>query len=686
MTQPIGDPEINAAGLPRGNYRYSDRELANTIREQIDLANGEWTDRISEQRRAALKSYNGDDPKRPENTNTSSYIDRTTFDTVETMKTKMLRVFMSNRNVCKFEPRDENDIVQTELANAYVNYCWREMNNGYLLLSDFMHDAMLAKIGVFKREVTTDTKKEYELFEGPVADLDAILARPEYEIAEAPEYWSEERAEIVPGVGMVVSQVEMARVEIVKTTEKPIVKIKVPAPENIFIDGDIQERSNVRFIAERFEATRAELVDAGFDRTLVDRITYDKRNVSVDIVEYARHSYDQTWGYKNRREQEERTVVELFEAYIYIDMDDDGISELWRCIMAGGGDEILFKERVSEMPYYWWSPYMVSHKVIGFCPGDIVPDLQRGKTMTIRGLIDHIYRVNTTRTIGRLDAIENPRDLLDNPIGGHIDADVGTVEPLQPGTLSPNTFALIETFDQAAETRTGANRLSRGLNGEAVSNQNADAMIERLMNAGDERLMEMARSFAEIVLKPLLQDVYRDGVEEGVWAYGVVSGQFMALDPSMMEPRDDLKIATALTPEEGIEEAQALLTMHQIKVQDPELVMQYTAKEKTALFYRAYELMGVANPKAYLASPDDPEVQRRAMMMQQNEQRMAKMEQEMATMMTLLQQRPAMEAINLESQVKADEKALDERKQDQAEYEFEKEYALEKEQKRNVAI
>ena len=115
----------------------------------------------------------------------------------------------------------------------------------------------------------------------------------------------------------------------------------------------------------RFERTRGELIAEGYDPALVDEIGWS--SFTWDYQEYGRHSIDDTYDWDHRTGERERTVVEVFEAYIMLDMDGDGIPEPWKITV--GGDVLLDKEQVTEFPLHFWSPYRISHKAIGHVRG-----------------------------------------------------------------------------------------------------------------------------------------------------------------------------------------------------------------------------------------------------------------------------------------------------------------------------
>jgi glycine cleavage system aminomethyltransferase T len=68
--------------------------------------------------------------------------------------------------------------------------------------------------------------------------------------------------------------------------------------------------------------------------------------------------------------------VDLYEAYMDIDMDGDGIPEVWKFTL--GGSTILDKERIAKKPLHYWTPYRIPHKAIGLSVADGEPPLPTG--------------------------------------------------------------------------------------------------------------------------------------------------------------------------------------------------------------------------------------------------------------------------------------------------------------------
>ena len=82
-------------------------------------------------------------------------------DTIRAIKPSLMRVFLSSENPVEFIPTDQNDVKNAEQATKYVNYRFSELN-GYTILSDVIHDALVKKTGVLK--VWWEDNTDQEMF------------------------------------------------------------------------------------------------------------------------------------------------------------------------------------------------------------------------------------------------------------------------------------------------------------------------------------------------------------------------------------------------------------------------------------------------------------------------------------------------------------------------------------------
>lgn len=410
--------------------------------------------------------------------------------------------------------------------------------------------------------------------------------------------------------GPVAQQRQVASGVIYRLEDKSGVFVDVIPPECFGIMGNARTIEEAPGCWERHEYSRSELVAMGYDPDEVDKLS------GTDITQarlstQGRNLIDDT-GNTPSRATNERKMIPTYEVYLRVDMDGDGEAELWQFILAG--QTLLSKERVSEMPYLGWSPLMISHKAIGMSMADVTLDLQRTSSNLVRGAVDHLYRTNNPTRIANLSGsiIRNPKDLLANPPGLIIDSDNPlAVTALQQPTLNPATFSVVEIIRQEQERRTGLSRLAQGLNGDAVSHQNAEDMIAALMNASNERILEMARSFAEIVLKPLFEAIYRLAAENGQLVEMTKKGQLQAVNMETLGYRPNMTVNVALTEEELARRFQVLAGLHGMMKDDEQLKPLYGLQERYGLVAALFDLAGYSS--AFLGNPSDPQVRQRLM-------------------------------------------------------------------------
>jgi hypothetical protein len=380
--------------------------------------------------------------------------------------------------------------------------------------------------------------------------------------------------------------------------------------------------------------TRGELLSEGFDPDVVAKLDEEdmlKEDGSIgrDSVDSFRHD---RFGLDDSRDRE---YVTLYESYIK--RHDPEINECvyYKCIHSRR--VMLDIEMVAEMPFRTFTPFPLPHRFYGMSLADQLCDLQKTMSSLKRGVVDHLMLTTTSRWVANLSLVKNPRDLLDNRVGAVVDVmspnPESVVRPLPTPQLNGNVYTAIENFEQEKEQRSGSSRMSRGMDSTAISKQNSSDLINTFMNASNRRIMVMCRNFAENFLKPLMQDLYRLGVEyENETVMLQLDGSFQPVTPSALGDRTEMTVAVALTPEEQQAEAQKLLTLDTqftSNPADPTVGGLYGQQQRHALLSRAFELLNIKDGAAFLQDPNSPEFQQ---MMQQQQQQMQQQQQEQMQM------------------------------------------------------
>ena len=362
-------------------------------------------------------------------------------------------------------------------------------------------------------------------------------------------------------------------------------------------------------------------------------------------------------------------------------------------------DGELAIKKATEIPFFEWTEHKVSHAEHGLAVSDVVAHTQKVQSVLKRLIIDNQQMRNTTRWEAVQGSIKNPRELLDNPIGGVVwTRQIGSVAPLATPELSPLTFNVIEMLDQDKEERSGSSRLAQGLNTDVIRYQNSADMVERLTNASNRRILRACRDFAQSFMVPLSQYIYRLGVRHDERVYSIeIQGQYEDVNPSMWPDFDaPMEVALALTPDAGDKVARSLLTLHMQILQDPMLSSMYGPLQRHNLMADVFNAMGMPDTSQYLINPRSPEYQQMMQMQQAQQQKMQELQMGELQFDKWLKQskegRDWYEAQlkGIKVQVDTADKATDNERED-AKFDWQKkmdvkEYELEKEQVRAVAI
>ena len=80
-------------------------------------------------------------------------------DVVRAVKPSLMRVFMSTGRPVEFVPRGPEDVAMADQATEYMHYVFNQ-NDGYRVLNDAFHDALVKKTGILKAYWQTSYRAE----------------------------------------------------------------------------------------------------------------------------------------------------------------------------------------------------------------------------------------------------------------------------------------------------------------------------------------------------------------------------------------------------------------------------------------------------------------------------------------------------------------------------------------------
>lgn len=532
----------------------NEKTLLAAIEEQESLAQGGG--RLSEERRAALDHYLGR-PYGDEEEGRSQVVMRDVADTIEWIKPSLLKIFCSGDEVAKFEAVGPEDEKQAEQETDYINYILQQKNNGFLLFHDWFHDALLQKTGYVWAQAVEEERQDRQNYQGLLDDEFAlILQNQELEVLE-----HEARQVMGPG-GMPLTVHDAV---VVERTKYACIKTKNVPPERVAVASDW---ADVNFVGCPFiriveYPTISELRQAGYD---VDDDISDNGGEESDKWDQARRNLDES-------DMDEEDVgadaatrrVRTRYVWMQYDWDKDGIAELRHLVIVG--NTVLLNEESDLIPVAAITPSRLPHEHYGLSIDDVVNDLQRIRTVLIRGFLDNMYLANNGRNVVDATTI-NLDDLLTVRPGGVVrnNGPVGAaIAPLIHPQIGSDIMSAVEYVDTVRENRTGVTKYNQGLDANTLNKTKGG--IDSIMNASQQRIELIARVFAETGVKQLMLIVHALSLKHTRKAELIkLRNDWVQVDPSSWKTRCDITVTVGIGTGNKDQQAGHLLNMWQMQL------------------------------------------------------------------------------------------------------------------------
>ena len=468
-------------------------ELKALIQDEINNAIG-YMESDTVQARADAMDYYMRDKYGNEVEGRSQVVTGEVAEAVDGALPQLIRVFTSCEDAVRFEPTKDGEEELAAQASDMANWVFYKDNDGFLILHNWFKDALLQKVGVIKAywESNKDTVKEkYKYLSDD--ELAMIMQTGEWEIIK-------QATDIVIGAdGMPYNS---HNVTIQRTDDKSRIAIENVPPEEFLISKRAKTIGDSPFTAHRRMIARGDLIAMGYDKSVVDTIP------SGDRLEYAperlaRFGRDEQPDYSQSSDLS-MEEVEIFECYIKIDTDSNGLLEQRRVVI--GGDNVLSDEECDYVPFHSVCPIPIPHKFFGQSMADRTMDLQLTKSTILRQMLDNLYLTNNYR-VGAVEGQVNLDDLLTSTAGGVIRMkNPQALIPLTVQSTAAQSFPMMEYLDGVQAKRTGVSDMQQGLDANVLQNTTATA-VAAMMQQSAGKLELMARLFAETGVKSLFRGI-----------------------------------------------------------------------------------------------------------------------------------------------------------------------------------
>ena len=559
----------------------SDTELLSIVNAEVSDAL-EYRDEIGE-RREVLMDYYHSRPLGDEVDGRSQFVTSDVSDVVEWMLPSMLRVLTQGRHVWTFESDTVEGEDEARQKTEGTNYVFLRKNDGVLILHDMLKDGLLQYTGVVKVSWREETRVTTERYKG---------------------LSSEERAALEADEELELEDGEDGRIVATRrSTKGKICYDNVPADEFV-ISRSARDFNMPRLIGFRTDSkTRSDLIAMGFDADVVNSLPRSSGTPTEESVR--RNPEGETDNPGNHKPND---PIDFGEYYLHVDVDEDGIAELYQIFWAG--NRILEKEPFDEHPFAVITPVPMPHRAIGTCPADQAADIQLVNSVLTRNLLDNIYTTNYNR-IAYNDRVDMDDLFTPRPGGGiHVEGDEDIGGALQPIPIAPQTDGILQALEHmmaARETRTGVNRHNQGMDADSL-NKTATG-FRGMMDASQQRMELILRICANTGVRELgrktanLLTKYQDEAMQIR-----VTGGVMEVDPTLWRHDLDCEVRVGLGAGDRNEKILNVGRMIDAQMQFMEkgLPLTDSAKVYNALEQLVVEL-GLKDASRYFNDPTKPD-------------------------------------------------------------------------------
>jgi len=540
--------------------KLSEEEVKNAVsvavREAVDFVESEIApDRIKAQRYFDGESYLGSEEGR------SQVVATKCRDTIRSVKPSLMRVFLQSGTPVEFIPRRPETVKAAEQATKYAEYIF-ERNNGFNIISDVFHDALIKKVGVAKVYYDETEEVEFDEYSGITEDqIELIRQDPDTEIIEQ-EIIIEAR---IDEMGV---QIEPAfyEIKVAHTRKEGQIKIKSIAPEDFFVDRDAISIDDCYVCGYSSTGRVGDLVAMGFDFEEVYKLSGTSDSTVSDEEEFARRGWDDNSETDSSIDPSMRRVL-ITEAYMKMDIEGVGVPKMYKFLCAGQDFEVLDYEVCDYNPFAVFEVDPEPHTFFGRSLVDIIIDDQDASTSLLRGLLDNIAMMNNPRLIVN-DSMVNMDDILNNEIGGIIRAkDTSQIREVAIGGAASAALPAMTYYDESIRAKTGVSGASMGMDTDVLQSQTA-AGVNAAVQAASAVSELIARTLAEGGMKQMF-DIIAKLARQHPNANEImrVDGEFVPVDPSSWGTEIDITANVGLGNNKHAERAATLQQALQLQMQ-----------------------------------------------------------------------------------------------------------------------
>jgi hypothetical protein len=493
------------------------RTLTNAVKDAVDFVESEIApDRIKAQRYVDGYTAIGHEEGR------SKVVATKCRDTIRAVKPAIMRLFLQSHKPVEFIPSSPQAVAGAEQATNFARYVF-DRNDGFSVLHDVIHDALVKKVGIVKPYYDETKEAEFNEYSGlPPEALQLLASDPELTVI---------KQEIDEETGLLEIKVSRERTH-------GQIKFESIAPEDFFVDRSAKSIRDCYICGHSTMGRVGDLVAMGFGFEEVFELAGASETDNADAEQQVRNGWDDE-DEENSMDPSMRPIL-ITEAYMKMDIEGAGVAKQYKFICAGNDFDILDRDTCEHLPFAVFEIDPEPHTFFGRSLVEIIQDDQDAATALLRGLLDSVAIANNP-AMEVVEDMVNVDDLMNNEIGRIIRAkQPGMLREITMGLAATAVLPAIQFYDETIRQKTGVTGAGMGLDVEALSSQTAAGV--RLAEQTTAAVSElMARVLAEGGMKQLFEiiaQLARQHPNENEMMR--IDGQFVPVDPRSWGTKMDL--------------------------------------------------------------------------------------------------------------------------------------------------
>lgn len=527
----------------------SDDELKSIVRAELANCDGLSGSQLANDRAENLDYYFGR-PFGNELEGRSQVVSPDVRDAVEWTMPTLMRIFTSGENVVEFQPEEEKDVEASKQATEYANFVWNRDNPGWKNFYTWFKDGLLSKNGVIKIYWNKTEQTKRERYSGlDDATFAQVVNQPDVTVSEHTE--------------TDVGGVKYHDLVLTKKMQVGRVCIDTIPPEEFLISQDARCSEEARLEGHKRLRTLSDLIEDGYDKDKVNDLVSDE-SASTDAESLARDSVQESSAGNGNSSSINKAMrqVWVYECYIKVDVDGDGIAEMRQVTVAGPGYEILRNEAWdAPKPFVSISPIILPHRFVGMALADITKIWQLLRSTVLRQYLDNLYLSNNQREEVDEKRIVDVDEVMSHKPGQKIRTKNGNgpaIIPIVVPQIGAQALEGLNYLDQLKENATAISSRTQGLGADKLHDTAAGEQI--LMTAAMGRIELIARSYAEGVKEAFrlihkLVCMYQDQPR----TVRLTGKEFVPIDPSSWNADMDMTVSVGLGTGDQSQQQQAAM-------------------------------------------------------------------------------------------------------------------------------